>query len=161
MSRNYDNIIESIKEIDTDSIKKWTSNKPKLNIAEEQKVYFWIRLYLKKEFEDIKEGDDVLITYVPSGEVLETKFIAYSKKGLGTERAKELDHELLQYESEDDKRVLCLMIDEKVVNYSDKIPFIRTLFKNGRYYEYQLMRRDDLTFTTSDGNVLEYFEVDF
>ena len=51
---------------------------------------------------------------------------------------------------------------EKQVNYNDEIPFIRTLFKNGKHYEYQLMRRDELLFINKRNNIiLEYYECDF
>ena len=54
------------------------------------------------------------------------------------------------------------MVDENHVNYSQEIPFIRTLFKTGRHYEYQLMRRDELIFINKrNGIILDYFDCDF
>jgi hypothetical protein len=51
---------------------------------------------------------------------------------------------ITQYNSEDDKKVLCLMIDEKLVIGIKK--FIRTLFKTGRHYEFQLVKRDEFCY---------------
>ena len=66
------------------------------------------------------------------------------------------------YNPEDDKKILCLMVDEKEVNYSDKIPFIRTLFKTGRHYEYQLVRRDELLFKNKrTDETIDYYDCDF
>jgi hypothetical protein len=127
-------------------------------IIEEQKIYFWIRLYLSEEDLNIQVGDDITISYEPSGEELVTKFICYGKSGL------ERDHndEVINYNPEDDKKILCLMVDENHVNYSQEIPFIRTLFKTGRHYEYQLMRRDELIFINKrNGIILDYFDCDF
>ena len=54
------------------------------------------------------------------------------------------------------------MVDENEVNYSDEIPFIRTLFKTGRHYEYQLMRRSELLFIIESNDfILDYFDCDF
>jgi hypothetical protein len=54
------------------------------------------------------------------------------------------------------------MIDEKMVNNNDDIPFIRTLFKTGNHYEYQLMKRDELLFINDrNGIFLDYFDCDF
>jgi hypothetical protein len=54
------------------------------------------------------------------------------------------------------------MIDTKMVNNNDDIPFIRTLFETGNHYEYQLVRRVDLTFSNKRNNeILEYYDVHF
>jgi hypothetical protein len=153
-----DNIIESIKSIDTDNLSDEVSKDVITKIVEEQKVYFWIRLYLKDEDPNIQVGDDIIIEYVPSGEELITKFICYDKQGLST------DHqgEITNYNPEDNKKVLCLMVDTKMVNYNDDIPFIRTLFKMSYHYNYQLVKRDELLFINGkNGMLLDYFDVDF
>ena len=127
-------------------------------VTEEQKVYFWIRLYLKDENVNIKVGDDVSINWKQSGEKLLTKFICYGKSGL----SKDYQDEMTNYNPDDDKKCLCLMIDSKMVNFNDDIPFIRTLFKTGYHYEYQLVKRDDLQFILDkNGMILDYFECDF
>ena len=53
--------------------------KPKTDIIENQKIYFWIRIYLKDEIE-ISPDTKVKIKYVPEEEELETIFVCYSKK---------------------------------------------------------------------------------
>jgi len=151
-------LLEKLKNIDIDSLSDDIEIVSTSKIIEEQKVYFWIRLYLNQEDDNIQFGDDVSIKWEPSGEELVTKFICYGKLGL------EKDHngEVVNYNPEDDKRILCLMVDEKVVNFSDDIPFIRTLFKTGYHYEYQLIRRDDLSFINKrNGFMLDYYDCDF
>lgn len=151
-------LLEKLKNIDIESLSDDIEIVSTSKIIEEQKVYFWIRLYLNQEDDNIQFGDDVSIKWEPSGEELVTKFICYGKLGL------EKDHngEVVNYNPEDDKRILCLMVDEKVVNFSDDIPFIRTLFKTGYHYEYQLIRRDDLSFINKrNGFMLDYYDCDF
>lgn len=156
----YDNLVEQIKTFDTEDVKDWDKNTdPGMKVIEEQKVYIWIRLYLKEE-SDIKEGDEIFMTYKPSGEKLETKFICYDKTSLSK------DHDdlekIINFNPEDDKKVLCLMVNQEHVNKNTDIPFIRTLFKSGNYYEYQLVKRDELIFINSRTNeILDYFDCDY
>ena len=154
----YDNLVEQIKTIDTEVIKDWDSNTdPGMKVIEEQKVYVWVRLYLKEEA-NVETGDDVVITYTPSGEKLETKFICYGKSDLG----KDHDDEIVNFNAEDNKKVLCLMVDQDKINKGTDIPFIRKLFKTGIHYQYQLVRRDELLFINSrTGESLEYFDCDY
>jgi hypothetical protein len=152
-------LLEQLKSIDIDSIKNeevelYATSK----VIEEQKVYFWIRLYLNEESGNIQVGDDITIEWTPTGEKLETKFVCYGKQGL------ERDHqdEVTSYNAEDDKRILCLMIDTKMVNFNEDIPFIRTLFKTGYHYEYQLVKRSELLFVNKrNGVVFDYYDCDF
>lgn len=155
----FDNLVEQIKTIDVETINEWNStDTPEMKVIEEQKVYFWIRLYLKEENESLEIGDTITITYTPSGESLDTLFSYYSKQGL----MKDHNEEIVNYTGEDDTKILCLMVDEKVVNHSNDIPFIRTLFKISTHYEYQLVRRGDLTFTVKrNGELLDYYDCDF
>lgn len=159
MGRITELLTQQIKNIEVDSIKDWTKIEDiSTKILEEQKVYFWIRLFLKEENSNLQIGDDINIKYLPSGEKLQTKFICYGKEGL----QKNVEDEIVNFNPEDDKKTLCLMIDEKIVNTSDEIPFIRTLFKNGRFYEYQLVRRDELIFENGRTcETLDYFDCDF
>lgn len=153
----YDNLVEQIKTIDTEVVKDWNKNTdPDMKILEEQKVYIWIRLYLKEE-SDVEIGDDIFMTYTPSGEKLETKFICFGKEGM------EKDNDgLVNWNSEENKKVLCLMVNQDKINKGTDIPFIRTLFKTGIHYEYQLVRRDDLLFINSrTGETLDYFDCDY
>lgn len=154
----YDNLVEQIKTIDTEVIKDWDKNTdPGMRVVEEQKVYIWIRLFLKEE-SNVEIGDDIFMTYKPSGEKLETKFICYGKTDLGK------DHydEITNFNPEDDKKILCLMVDQDKINKGTDIPFIRTLFKSGIHYEYQLVRREELLFINSrTGDSLDYFDCDY
>lgn len=152
-------IAEKLSEIDTDNAEKWSYDQnPSVNIIDEQKVYFWIRLYISDEDVNIEVGDDISIQWTPSGEELVTKFICYGKKGL----QKDYNNEVVNYNSEDDKKILCLMVDEKFVNFSEEIPFIRTLFKTGRHYEYQLVKRNELIFVNKrNGIIIDYYDCDF
>ena len=154
----YDNLVEQIKTIDTEVIKDWDKNTdPGMRVVEEQKVYIWIRLFLKEE-SNVEIGDDIFMTYTPSGEKLETKFICYGKTDLGK------DHydEITNFNPEDDKKILCLMVDQDKINKGTDIPFIRTLFKSGIHYEYQLVRREELLFINSrTGDSLDYFDCDY
>jgi hypothetical protein len=73
-----------------------------------------------------------------------------------------MDENVINYNPEDDRRILCLMIDsERIDKNSDDIPFIRTLFRIGKYYEAQILRNSDLSITDSSGNKLEFFDIDF
>ena len=156
--RSYiEQLVEQVRNIDTTDLSDTVDNKSTTKIIEEQKVYFWIRLYMNDENSNVVVGDDISIKYTPSGEKLKTKFVAYGKKGMD----KDVD-DITSYNPDDDKRVLCLMIDTNMVNNSKEIPFIRTLFKTGYHYEYQLVKRDELTFVVDKNSiVLEYFDVDF
>jgi len=153
----FDNLVEQIKTIDTEVVKDWDKNtNPDMKVLEEQKVYIWIRLYLKEE-SDIEIGDDIIMVYKPSGEKLETKFICFGKEGM------EKDNDgLVNWNSEDNKKVICLMVDQDKINNGTDIPFIRTLFKTGIHYEYQLLKRDDLVFLNErTKETLEYFDCDY
>jgi hypothetical protein len=154
----YDNLVEQIKTINTEVVKDWDKNTdPTMKVIEEQKVYIWIRLYLKEEV-NVEVGDDIVMTYTPSGEKLETKFIYYDRKGV----MKDHEEEIVNYTGEEDRKVLCLMIDQDKINKGTDIPFIRTLFKTGIHYEYQLVKRNELLFINSrTGETLEYFDCDY
>lgn len=162
-------LLESIRKIDTEGLTDEIDEVSISKVIEEQKVYFWIRLYLKEEDLNLEIGDDIVITYDPLAslgkelvsnykEELVTKFVCYGKKGLDRDH----NDELINYSNEDDNKILCLMIDERIVNFGEGIPFIRTLFKTGRHYEYQLVRRDELLFINKrNGIILDYYDCDF
>lgn len=156
---NYlEDILEKIRTIDTTELSDNVTNEAVNTIIEEQRTFFWIRLYIKDEQPNIEIGDDVTILYTPSGEKMTTKFICFGKQGLDKDNGELVTH----YNTEDDKKVLCLMIDEKTVNFSNEIPFIRTLFKTGRHFEYQLVRRDELQFIIDKNNIiLDYYDTSF
>lgn len=151
-------IIDTIKNLDTNNLSDSISKDPIIEVKEKQKVYLWIRLYLKDESKTLKIGDDIVIKWLPSGEELITKFFTYGKKGSEIENS----DNIINFNPEEDKKTLCLMIEESSINFNDDIPFIRTLFKNCYHYEFQLVRRDELIFTNKrTGDKLEYIECDF
>lgn len=155
-----EDLVEQVKTLDTTELSDEISKEEQeiKQVVEEQKVYFWIRLYLKEEDSNLVIGDDISIKWTPTGEELKTKFICFGKTGL----QKDYDEEIVNYNSEDDKKVLCLMVDEGQVNYNEDIPFVRTLFKVGRHFEYQLVKRSELLFVNDrNGMVLDYFDCDF
>jgi len=152
----YDFVREQLQDVDTTDLNDEVSDQVQIDITPE-KVYFWTRVFLKEEDPGVKIGDTIWIEYTPSGERLETKFITYGKQGL------ERDHDgaVTNYNPEDDKKIICLMIEEKTINESDDIPFIRTLFKLGRHYEFQVLRRTELIFIKEDGEILDYYDSEF
>lgn len=157
--RSYrDSIIETAKNIDVDKIDYSNVDfDPQNKIVEQQKVYFWIRIYLKEEL-DIQPNTDVTITYLPSEESLVAKFICYAKKG----HEKDMAQNVVNYNPEDDKRILCLMVDaDRIDKYSNDIPFIRSLFRVSRYYQPQILRLSELKITDSESREFEFYEIDF
>ena len=154
----YESLLDQVKSIDTDKLDYTDVDfKPRSEIVEKQRVYFWIRAYLNNE-SDLEPDQDITITYVDSGEFLTTRFICFAKKG----HQKDMDDDVINYNPEDDKKVLCLMIDSDKVNTdSEDIPFIRTLFRIGRHYRPQVLRKNELILKDSKGNQIEYFDIEF
>lgn len=155
----YDSLVEQIKKIETDELSDNVNDEIEVSEVEKQKVYIWLRVFLKDELEDIKEGDNFKIVYLPSGEYLTTKFIAFGKKNSFKDAD---DYTQIQMVTEDDTKVLCLMVDENEIQNSQEIPFIRTLFKVSGHFEYQVYRREELVFTNErTGQSLEYIDCEF
>jgi hypothetical protein len=157
--RSYrDNIIETAKNIDVEKIDyKNVDFGPQNQIIEQQKVYFWIRIYLKEEM-DVQPNTDITLTYTPENESLQTKFICYAKKG----HEKDKQQDVVNYNSEDDKRILCLMVDaDRIDKHSDDIPFIRTLFKITRWYQPQILRLSEIKITDSNDRDFEFYDIEF
>lgn len=159
-SNNYlDQIVEQVKEIDINKVDYSNVDfKPRSEVTEKQKEYFWIRLFLNEEENILKQGDDIIIKDLVYGEELEVKFMFYGKKNLH----KDADN-IINYDPEEDKKCLILMVETDKVNYnSDHIPFIRSLFTNSRYFTYHVIRIDDLDFIVKKSNEkLIYYSVDF
>ena len=152
-------LVESIKSIDLENyIHNNEDFTPKIEITQKQKVFLWIRLYLKEEIE-IAPNDIVNIVYTPLNEILETTFVCYSKPY----NTNSDTDDLTEYETEDDKKVLCLMVDYSNVNEnSSNIPFIRSLFKESKYYEDRVMRKGELKFITEKNDLdLDYLSIGF
>jgi len=152
----YDIIREQLKDVDTQDLSDDIKDHIEINISPE-KVYFWTRVYLKDDNPNIEIGDWIKIVWTPTGEYLRTQFITWGKKGLDRD-----SDGVVGWNAEDDKRVVCLMIDESEINTNTEIPFIRTLFKLGRFYEENIVRRDELQFIIeNNGILLEYYDCDF
>jgi hypothetical protein len=158
-SKLYEDLRNQLLDIKLEKGIKWEDSPKSLTkIIEKQTTYIWTRLFLKEELSDIEPGDDVILTYIPSGEQLETKFVCYAK----SDSNKNIEDEITQFNTEDDKKILCLMVNQDTINVSDEIPFIRTLFKEGRHFEYQLFKRDELVFTNKRTNkTIEYFDCSY
>jgi hypothetical protein len=163
---DYDYLVEQARNINLDEItfdlnaELPVDKRPIKTKIEKQKVYFWIRVYLSEEMTAIEPGDNITIKYVSSGEEMETTFICYAKVGGEIEYNGDI---IMNYNSEDNKKVLCLMVDEERINYnSEDIPFLRKLFRIGRYYEYELIRRTELELTNNRTNQkLDYYDIEF
>lgn len=155
----YDSLVEQIKKINSDEASDDVSKEVDISEIEKQKIYIWLRVYLKEEIFDIKEGDDFKIEYTPSGENLTVKFIAYGKKNSIKDAD---DYTQIQISMEDDNKVLCLMVDENEIQNGDNIPFIRTLFKNSKHFQYQVYKREQLILKNlRTDEVLNYIDCDF
>ena len=135
----------------------YTIEDPEVKIIEEQKIYVWSRLYLKEEFNpDLEIGDIIKISY-RGQEELETQFISYGFKNL----EKDHEDEITEADQEIDDKILILMVDQNEINYSTKIPFIQTLFKNSMHYSYEIYKRSELLFINNrTGESMEYFDAD-
>jgi hypothetical protein len=157
-SSYLNNIIEQVKSVDLEKVDYGNVDfKPRSEITEKQKVYFWIRVYLNNEI-DISVNTDVTIKYCESGELLVTKFICYAKQGLN----KNMDENVINYNPDDDKKILCLMIDsDRIDSDSDDIPFLRTLFRISKYFTPQILRNSDLLISDSNSNKLDFYDIDF
>jgi len=155
----YDLIVQQVKDIDTKSLSDDVDQDPKYNQVEKQIVYIWIRLYIKEELSDLKEGDNFSITYLESGEKMITKFICFGKKNSFKDSD---DLNQIQMIGEDDTKCLCLMVNEDDIQNGEHVPFIRTLFRTSKHFEYQVYRREDLEFRNErTGQLVEYIDCDF
>lgn len=163
MDVNYDYLVEQARSLNLDDIDFKNAVYDTTNTKiDKQKVYFWIRVYLSEEA-NIEPGNDIEIKYVHSGETLLTKFICYSKVGGGNVSYKDGEPIITNYNTEDDKKCLCLMVDEERINYdSEDIPIIRKLFRIGRHYDYVLLKRNELLLTNLDNDEsLDYYDIEF
>ena len=152
-----DDIVEQAKLLDLEKIEYSNVDfKPRNQIVEKQKVYFWIRVYLHEEV-NIEPNTDVTIKYLPSGETLTTKFICYAKKGTEKNQAENV----INFNPEEDTKIWCLMVDaDKIDNHSQDIPFIRTLFRISRWYSPQILRLAELEISFNDTPIY-YYDIDF
>ena len=126
--------------------------KTEVNIIENQLEFFWIRIYLSEEDDRFEPGDEITLELKPKNESLKITFGSYEKKGL----YKDFDESVINYESEDDKKVLCCMVDYNKINKnSEDIPNLRTFFKSSRYYQENLFLKKDFL-VIHKGKNIEY-----
>ncbi len=155
-----ESIIEQAKLIDVNKSNFTNSDfKARTDIIEKQKIFFWIRVHLNNEC-GLSPDQDIFIKYLGTDgiEKLETKFICFAKKGLDRDN----DEDVVNYNPEDDKKVLCLMVDSERINKDNSdIPFIKTLFKIGNFYKPQILSKRELMVVDSSNNSLEYYDIDF
>jgi hypothetical protein len=153
-----DAVVDQVKSIDIEKVDFENSDfKPRQRIVEKQRVYRWTRVFVKDEVADLVVNDVYNIMHLPTGEIMECQFICFAKKGL----AKDSDGSIVSYDGEEDKKILCLMIDTDLLG-KDSVRTISSLFPNTPYYEYNLMRRDELVFENKrTGERLDYFDVQF
>lgn len=158
----HDKIQDEINKIDITKIDFTGSTfEPRIKIAEKQKVFIWVRLYLREESNDLLPEDEIIMKHI-NGEELVMKYICYAKTGYENS-AFAHNNTINSYNSEDNPKVLCCMIDLSIINNdSDNIPFLRSLFRDGRYYDYQLLKLDELKFVNNrTSEQFNYFDVDF
>jgi hypothetical protein len=124
-----------------------------LKILEEQLEYYWIRLYTNEEY-DLKPGTIIEMSHLPTGEKLDLMFTNYDKVGKTGTQAEELE----EYEAEEDKKVLCLLVNITELHKADDADYVRTLFRKSRFYEERLLKRKDLVFSTQHKNFMEDLE---
>lgn len=114
-----------------------------INVIEKQLEYYWIRLYTSEEY-DIEPGTIIEMNHKPSNETIELMFTNYDKKGKTNIQSVDIE----EFVKEDDKKVLCLLVNMSELYTSDRLDFIRTLFRKSRFYEERLIKRKDLVFST-------------
>jgi hypothetical protein len=155
-----DDLIKSIKEIDSDSLSNDIKSETTNSIIESQSSYYWLRVHLKEDFNKvINSGDIIEVIWEPSGEKLKTTFIAYDKK-----LSKHDDIiDVVNYQKEEDILSPILMVEESdILDKEDKIPFIRKLFKNYKWFSEEVFRTSDLKFYNLTGDYfLDYVYSDF
>ena len=139
----YDSLVEQLKDVDTSDMSDKVEQGATNRIVEKQRTYLWIRLYLKDEVSDLKIGDMFEISY--EGESMVSQFIAFGKNNSNRDY-----NNLINYDPEDDKKQLCLMVDQEIL--TSEIPFLRSLFRSTPYFQYQVYRRDDLQFVNKRTN---------
>ena len=142
----------------------------KINVTQQQKEYYWIRLYTNTEY-DFKQGDIITLNHLPTGEKLDLMFTNFDKVGKIDQQSNSIE----EFNNEENKRSLCLLIDFTQLYLLKDVNFIRTLFRNSRYFQEHLLKRKDLKFYTSFDNTLlednprkliepiniEYFDITF
>ena len=155
---HLDNIVEKAKKIDVDKVNfQGEDFQPLTKIIQKQRSYIWIRLYVKEEI-DINPETKINFVYNDGQEIIETYFMYFGKKGLERNQ----DGEIVNFNPEDDKKILCLMMDVERIDYNNHdIPYMKTLFKLGKYYKPDYIRKNDFSFVLEDETNLNFYDIDF
>jgi hypothetical protein len=152
-------LLNDIKSVNVEKVDFSNGNfKPRSEIVEKQKVFSWIRVFLREETK-IDADDTIRMQYLTSGEFIDMQFACFAKKGL----QKDTDGEIVNYNNEDDTKTLCIMVDlDRVNNNNSDIPFIKTLFRMSAHFEFQLLKTDELKFTNITKNIdLDFYDTEF
>jgi hypothetical protein len=155
---HLESVVEQVKKIDLDKSNFENDDfQPHTKIIQKQKVYFWIRVFIKDEIE-IQPETKINIVYLDGTESVETHFMYYGKKGL--ERDK--DGQIVNFNPEDDKKILCLLLDAERINVNNSdIPHMKTLFTLGKYYQPQYIKKFDYKFLLDDSSEIEFYDIEF
>ena len=155
---HLDNIVEEAKKIDLNKVNfDGEDFQPHTKIIQKQKVYLWIRLYIKEEI-DINPETKITISYLDGQETLETYFMYFGKKGL----ERDTSGEIVNFNPEDDKKILCLLIDSDAINVNcSEIPYLKTLFPLGKFFKPQYVKKFDFAFILDDGQQIDFYDIDF
>jgi hypothetical protein len=156
--KHLDNIVDEVKKVDLNKVNfEGEDFQPHTKIIQKQKVYLWIRLFIKEEI-DITPETKITISYLEGKETLETHFMYFGKKGL----ERDANGQIVNFNPEDDKRILCLLIDVDNINVNSEVrPYLRTLFPLGKYYTPQYVKKMDFSFLLDDGQQIDFYDIDF
>jgi hypothetical protein len=155
---HLENIVEEAKKVDLAKVNfEGEDFQPQTKIIQKQRVYFWLRLYIKDEI-DIKPETKINMVYNSGQETLETYFMYFGKKGF----ERDAQGQIVNFNPEDDKKLLCLLIDAENINTnSNNIPYMRTLFPLGKFFQPQYIRKYDFTFDLENGTQIDFFDIAF
>lgn len=151
----HEDLLEQLIGLDLDKITFDDTEETKVVQTAKQREYFWLRAYLPEEYTDIEPNDEMVIEYVPTGEQLKCTFGSFQKTGMN----RDVD-DLVSYVTDEDYKILCILIDLDFVNNSDEIPTIRTMFKSSRHYKPELYFKKDILLKHGD-DTIEYKSLSF
>jgi hypothetical protein len=155
---HHENIVEQVKKIDVEKVNfDGEDFQPHMKVIQKQKVYIWIRLYIKEEIE-LEAQTKINMIYNDGQETLETTFICFGKKGL----ERDVDGQIVNFNPEDDKRVLCLMIDSDRLNINNEdIPYMKTLFTLSKFFKPQYIKKYEFKFFINGESEIDFYDIDF
>lgn len=153
----YRAVIEQVKAIEDPSKLDYSNEYVGATIIERQKTFSWVRLYLNNECEDLKSGDVITIHHKYHNETIESFFSFYDKVN---NTNKEEDN-IKSYIGEDDKKVLCLMVEVEELERSNKT-YMKTIIRGSKFFSPDIIRNSDIEITnTRTGQVFDFYMVSF